>query len=64
MTWLSDVVYKLNRTWPRTDPCGTPYGRCGGQDNVPDMLMPWCMSKKYDLNHQKSQNVYEGVVKD
>ena len=28
MTWLRDVVYKLNRTGPRTDPCGTPNERC------------------------------------
>ena len=50
MTWLSDVVYKLNRTGPRTDPCGTPIGNCCGQDNVPDMLMVWCMSENYNLN--------------
>ena len=48
MTWL-------NRTGPRTDPCGTPNGRCCGQDSVPDMLMFWLC--------QKCHNVYEGVVK-
>ena len=65
MTRLRDVVYKLNRTGPRTDPCGTPYGRCCGQDSVPDMLMLWCLSEKYDLNYQRAsaRNVDEGVVK-
>ena len=53
MTWLSDVVYKLNRTGPRMDLCGTPNGRCCGQDNVPDMFMLWCLSEKYDLNHRR-----------
>ena len=66
MTWLRDVVYKLNRARPRTDPCGTPNGRCCGQDSVPDMLMLWCPSEKYDLTTeqmcQKCQNVYDGVV--
>ena len=32
-----DVVYKINRTEPRTDPCGTPSGRCCGHDSVPDI---------------------------
>ena len=73
MTWLRDIVHKLNRTGPRTDSCGTPNGRCCGQDSVPYnniMLMLWCMSEKYDLNHgraaymcKKCQNVYEGIVK-
>ena len=31
-SWPNDVVYKLNKTGPRTDPCGTPNGRCCGQD--------------------------------
>ena len=44
MTWLSDVVYKLKSTVPRTDPWGTPNGKYCGQDNVPDMLMFWCLS--------------------
>ena len=54
MTWLSDVVYKLNRTGPRTDPCGTPNGRFCGQDSVPDMLILWYLSEKYDLNHRRA----------
>ena len=54
MTWLSDVVYKLNRTGPRTDPCGTPNGRCCGQDSVPDMLILWSKSEKYGLNHRRA----------
>ena len=65
MTWLSDVVYKLNRTGPRTNPSGTPNGRCG-HNKVPDMLMLWYLSEKYNLNEelgQKCQNVYEGIVK-
>ena len=45
MTWLRDVVYKLNRTGPKTDPCGTPNGRCFGQDSEPDILMHWCLSE-------------------
>ena len=45
-----DVVYKLNRTKTRTDPCSTLNGRCCGQDSVLDMLILWCLSKKYDLN--------------
>ena len=51
MTWLSDVVYKLNGTGPRTDPCDTPNGRGCGQDSVPDLLMLWYLSEKYNLNH-------------
>ena len=54
------MLYKLNRTGPRTVPCSTPNGRCGGQDSVPGILMLWCLSEKYDLNHeelcQKCQN--------
>ena len=53
MTRQKYVVYKLNRTRPRTDPCGTPNGRCCGQDSVPDMLMLWYMSEKYDLNPRR-----------
>ena len=48
------VVYKLIRTGSRTDPCGTPNGRCCWQDSVPDMLMLWCLSEKYDLNHRRA----------
>ena len=55
MTWLSDVVYKLNRSGPRMDPCGTPNGRYYGQDNGPDtMLILWYLSEKYDLNHRRA----------
>ena len=39
-------MYKLSRTGPMMDPCGTPNGRCCGQDNVPGMLMIWFMSEK------------------
>ena len=53
MTWLRDVVDKLNRTGLRTDPCGTPNGRCCGQDSVSGMLMLQCLSEKYDLNHRR-----------
>ena len=42
---------KLIRTGPRTNPCGTQNERCCGQDSVPDKLMLWCLSEKYDLNH-------------
>ena len=31
MTRLSDVVYKLKRTGPKTDPCGIPNGLFGAQ---------------------------------
>ena len=65
MTWLSYIVYHLSRTGLRTDPSGTPNRRCCGQDNVPDMLMLWCLSEKYDLNHRRTvhqcQNVDEGL---
>ena len=61
MTWLSDAVYKLNRTQLRTDPCGTPNGRCCGQDSVLDMLMLWCLSEKYELSYRRA--VPEIVVK-
>ena len=54
MTWQKDVVYKLNRTGPRMDPCGTLNGRCCEQDNVPDIVMLWCLSEKYDLNHRRA----------
>ena len=36
------------------DPCGTPNGMCCGQDSVPDMLMRWFLSEKYDLNHRRA----------
>ena len=66
MTYLSDVAYKLNRRGPRTDPCGTPNGMCCGQDNVPDMLILWYLSEKYDLNNRRAEPEklkYEGIVK-
>ena len=66
MTWLRDVVYKLNRIGPRMDPCGTPNGRCCGQDNVPDMLILRYlsdMSLTTEELGQKCQNIYGGVVK-
>ena len=46
-------MYKLNRTEPRTNPCGTPNGRCGGKDSVQDMLMLWCMSEKMFLKNKR-----------
>ena len=47
-------MYKLSITGSKTDPCGTQKGRFCGQDIVPDMLILWCLSKKYDLNTQQA----------
>ena len=44
MNRLGDVGYKLKRTGPRTDPCGTPNG----------MLILWYRFDKYELNHRRA----------
>ena len=41
MTRLSDAVYKLNRTGPRTDPRGTPNAIYVGELREPVMLIIW-----------------------
>ena len=48
------VVYKINRTRPRTDPCSSHIGRCFGQDSVSDGLMLWRLSEKYNFNHRRA----------
>ena len=61
MTRLSGVLYKLKRTGPSTDPCGTPSGIYLRQEREKDMLIIKYRFDKYELNHrrlcQKSQNV-------
>ena len=64
MTWLRDVVYKLDRTRPRTDPCSTPNRRCCGQDGVPDMLMLWYLCEKHDLNRARNAIVIVIIIND
>ena len=55
-------MYKLNRTGPGTDPCGTSNVRCCGQDSVPYLLMFWCLSEKYDLNHRYIYQKYMQII--
>ena len=50
---VSIQLHKCAQVGPITDPCSTLNGRCG-QDNVPDMLVLWCLSEKYDLNHRRA----------
>ena len=52
MTRLSDVVYRLKRTVPMTDPCGTPNGIYLGHDREPDMSILWYRFDKKELNHR------------
>ena len=33
MRWLNGVVYIMNSSGPRTDPCGTPYDTGDGGDS-------------------------------
>ena len=56
-SYSSDLVYRLKRTGPRTDPCGTQNGIYLGHEREPDMLIPWYWFDKYELNPRRAVSV-------
>ena len=53
MSRLSDVLYKLKRTGPRSDPCETPNGIYLRHDREEDILFLRYWIDKYQLNHRR-----------
>ena len=49
-------MYDVKSSGPKTDPCGTPHLRVFGNEQVPLILINWCLDVKYDFNHAKTRS--------
>ena len=51
MIWERGVVYRTKRTDPSTEPWGTPYMSCDGDEDELFTEVDWCLSERYDWSH-------------